>query len=75
MKLAQESIVLLQNNKSIAEVFWFMSNLVLYAMNFLRLGVLPLDPKYSVAVIGPNFNATSTMQGNYHVNNHMHVTK
>ncbi|XP_065885416.1 uncharacterized protein [Dysidea avara] len=44
LKLAQESIVLLQNNKS----------------------VLPLDPKLSVAVMGPNSDATTTMQGNYH---------
>ncbi|XP_065885424.1 uncharacterized protein [Dysidea avara] len=44
LKLAQESIVLLQNNKSI----------------------LPLDPKLSVAVLGPNSDATTTMQGNYH---------
>ena len=42
---------------------------------FFWLGVLPLDPKYSVAVIGPNSDATTTMQGNYHVNGHMHVTK
>ncbi|XP_065885783.1 uncharacterized protein [Dysidea avara] len=45
LKLAQESIVLLQNNKS----------------------VLPLDPKLSVAVLGPNSDATTTMQGNYYV--------
>ncbi|XP_065885422.1 uncharacterized protein [Dysidea avara] len=44
LNLAQESIVLLQNNKS----------------------VLPLDPKLSVAVMGPNSDATTTMQGNYH---------
>ena len=30
-------------------------------------GVLPLDPKLSVAVMGPNSDATTTMQGNYHV--------
>ena len=31
------------------------------------VGVLPLDPKLSVAVMGPNSDATTTMQGNYHV--------
>ena len=38
-------------------------------MHCLTTGILPLDPKNSVAVIGPNSNATTTMQGNYHVNN------
>lgn len=31
------------------------------------LGTLPLKTSVTVAVIGPNFNATSTMQGNYQV--------
>ena len=31
------------------------------------LGTLPLKTSVTVAVIGPNFNATSTMQGNYNV--------
>ena len=39
--------------------------------SFILTGVLPLDPKNSVAVIGPNSNATTTMQGNYHVNNYI----
>ena len=30
-------------------------------------GTLPLKTSVTVAVIGPNFNATSTMQGNYQV--------
>ena len=33
----------------------------------IYVGVLPLDPKLSVAVVGPNSDATTTMQGNYHV--------
>ena len=31
------------------------------------IGALPLKTSITVAVIGPNFNATSTMQGNYNV--------
>ena len=33
----------------------------------LCTGALPLDPKLSVAVMGPNSDATTTMQGNYYV--------
>ena len=36
---------------------------------YVSSGTLPLsaDPNLKVAVIGPNSNATETMQGNYHV--------
>jgi len=61
LKLAQESIVLLQNNKSVLTIIYEPF------LFFVHLGALPLDPKLSVAVLGPNSDATTTMQGNYFV--------
>ena len=69
LQAAEESIVLLQNDGTcyilyyITNTFYLLYNISLYT------GTLPLSvtQHHTVALIGPNAEATTTMQGNYHV--------